>query len=165
MCLCIKHSITRMSQKFCNILVIWGKTRVSQKFSSMLVAWRKTKVSLKFCQILIVGEAQLGNSRCFCGGHKGHELPMNFKMPSSPDTLLMLLVEFTSTNLSTASESTVLVLPDLVWLSFMHPERNFFTHLISVSRSTLASLFVQMFFCFFCGVMAQFKLEKHKSPY
>ena len=66
-------------------------------------------------------------------------------MPCLPDTLRLLLVEFASIALSTASESTFLGLPDLTELSgFWQPELNYLNHLVTITSSTAPSPFAQL---------------------
>ena len=67
----------------------------------------------------------------------------------------------------TASESTVLVLPDFAWSSIFLPlGRNFLNHLTTVLWPTASSPFAKQMFCFFfgcfSGLMVQFELVKHK---
>ena len=66
----------------------------------------------------------------------------------SPDTLRVLLAKFASIT----SESTVLGLPNIAWLSrFLQSERIFF------NWSVITSPFAQYVFGVFCGVMPQFE--------
>ena len=68
-------------------------------------------------------------------------------MPSSPDTLWVLLTGFASMAWSTALESTLLGLPNFARLSgFLQPQRNFFHCLVTVLWSTAPSLFAQQMY-------------------
>ena len=52
-------------------------------------------MSQKFCNILIVRDAQLGSSGCFCSrSREGDKQRWKCEMPSSPDTLRVLLTRF-----------------------------------------------------------------------
>ena len=60
------------------------------------------------------------------------------EMPSSPDTLWMLLTRVDFMVWSTALESMILGLPDHVWLSrFLKTEQNFLNQLVCVMWSTV----------------------------
>ena len=69
-----------------------------------------------------------------------------------------------SVALSTASESTVFGLPDLIWSARLcQSEQNFLNYLVTVLRSTTLLLFAQqMFFGCFHGVVALFELVNNK---
>ena len=70
------------------------------------------------------------------------KVTLGCEMPSSPDTLRVILARFASVIWSTASESTVLGLPKLAWLlRILQFQWNFFGHLAVVQWSTLNSLF------------------------
>ena len=72
-------------------------------------------------------------------------------MPSSTDTLRMLLAQF----VSVASDSTVLGLLDLAWLlRLVKTEWNFLNHHHSLNKC----------FCYFHDIMTQFEITKHKFP-
>ena len=63
-------------------------------------------------------------------------------MTRLPDTLCVLLARFGSMDRNTASESTIVGLPDLAGSSkFLPPKRNFLNYLVTVLRSTSPSSF------------------------
>ena len=81
---------TRITSKFCNILLTWS---TDQQFLPRLWMWQTT---------------------------------LHCEMPISPDTLLFLLTIFASMAWKKASKSTVLVLPDFVWLlKYLQPKQKF----------------------------------------
>ena len=93
-------------------------------------------------------------------------LLMYCEMSSSPDTLRMLFIKFTSMARSRALKYTILGLPDFVWLSmFFQPKWNFLNHLITVLWSTAHSVFKQQIALVDSSVMALYKLIKHKFPF
>ena len=74
---------------------------------------------------------------------------LNCKMPSSLDTLQVLLTEIASVSWNTATKSTVLGLPDFAQSSrLLQPKWNFLNHLFTVLWSTTSSLFAQQMFLF-----------------
>ena len=82
-------------------------------------------------------------------------------MLSSPDTLHVLIARFAYMAWSTASESTVLGLADLVRSSrFFQPVRNFLNHQVTVLWIIVPSYFAQQMFLVVSVV--QFKLVKHQ---
>ena len=69
---------------------------------------------------------------------------LNCEIPSSLDTLWVLLVGCVSMASNTFSESVVLGLLDLLWsLTYLQSDRNFLSHLAIVQESSMDSLFAQ----------------------
>ena len=66
------------------------------------------------------------------------QITVDCEMPSSPDTLWVLLARFVSMAWSTTSEFTVWGLPDLAWLlRFLQPKQNFLNCLITLINWTI----------------------------
>ena len=85
---------------------------------------------------------------------------LDCEMSSSPDTLQVLLTRFVFMVWRTASESIVLDLPDLAWLSrFLQPQRNFFSYLIIVINCNFIFCSTNICDCF-GDIIAQFELVK-----
>ena len=87
-------------------------------------------MSQNICNILVMwGEIQ--QLRMLLEGLWGWQTHLNSEMPNSLGTPRELFAGISTVDWSTASESSVLNLPDLWWSSrFLQPEQNFWNHLI-----------------------------------
>ena len=103
----------------------------------------RLKISISFA-IFWQCEAQCNSSRCICQGREYAEL---WDAELTWYSLRKLLTRFTSITCSTASEFTVLGLPDHDWsLRFLQPKKNFLNYLVTVLGSTTPLPFPQQIF-------------------
>ena len=92
--------------------------------------------------------------------HWKWQTTLNCKIPSLPDILQVLLDKFVSVAWRTALKSMVLGLPCLI-NKVLVTHQKFLNHLDIVPWLT-APFAQEMFLVAFFGIMAQFKLVKHK---
>ena len=131
---------------FSLFVCLFVKTVKIKSFVNLFRVCKVYEVSHKFCSILLTWGTIQQLRMVLPRSWKG-QTTLNCKMPSLPDTLQVLLAEFTSLAQSIASESTVLGLLDFAWSSwFLQPEWTFLNHLITILWSTV-SLFVQFESC------------------
>ena len=120
-----------------------------------------TRVNQKFCNILItrstIWQLQMILSRLWRG-----RTILDSQMPSSPYTLRVLLLRFASMTRSTAAESTVLVLLNIVWSSkLLQSKQNFFKHLVTRINCVFTFCITNIFVASATALWPSSNLVKH----